>query len=154
MSPITTLPQTSLEDAIWDQIAGTAGISAILGASAARLFQGAIPNGAAFPYVLLRLETPRTREDYPGQWMSDLFIEAMAFGRPRNDPAKVTQLNTLSDLLQDALRNLVLHPAVGGMIKVATVGSQTLPEGTDDVDANVIQKRITAEGIVLHLPPA
>lgn len=105
-----------------------------------RLYQDGVPDAPTYPFAVLRLLNESTTSEYGDGIRSTADIEVMVFDRPRT---QLTRARTLADLIDGALNQWTFAGAEQGFLKVTGRRRDTLPQGSGDVDREVVQVWLT-----------
>lgn len=105
---------------------------------AARIYGGSPPNYSTWPgtHIVMRILDP-IASDYGGQERLDFTIENMYFARGREQTDDVLRLASLVD---GAFLRHTIASAADGLVRVTgRDGGGLLPQGTNDMDREVVQ---------------
>lgn len=119
-------------------------VTSLLGTgNAARLYQAGIPEGDAvtrpYPYAEMLVFNDLTTESFGDGIRSTFDLEVTVWDRPRT---QITRARTLADLFDNALIGYTFAAANEGFLTFTGRSRDTLPQGSGDVDREVVQIRL------------
>jgi hypothetical protein len=103
------------------------------------------PDGVAFPFVVVRLQSFRTDPNY-SQLRATGTLECTVYARPRS---RAEEAEEIADRIVQCLLNYT--SAVQGMTFGTGLSRQTLPMMSDPADADVVAIRVAADFAVWPL---
>lgn len=149
---MSTATSTSLHTMLRDRLlSGTFGtgagtvVTTLLGAgNNARLYQNGIPDGAAYPFAEMLIVNDATTSW--GDGIRTTFdLEVTIVDRPRT---QISRARNIADAFDNGMVGFTFAGADAGFLRITDRSRSQMPQGTGDVDREVVQIRQLFSGFM------